>query len=324
MTRPLFILSMPRAGSTLLQRLLLASGQCASLGEPTLLLRFLEGGEAIQRRATYGEWLVATAMSDMRREWGDFDDAYRKGVRDLMISIYEGLSDGKPWFIDKTPRYTLIAEEIKRVFPDAAFVVLWRHPLAVAVSLCETFCGGRWWMDDFSLDLIGGMESLRAFAANHAEDIFQLRYEDLVTRPHEEMARLGEFLGIEGLNRVIEDGPASTAGGSLGDPTGVNRYGGVSGQSRDAWKEELDNWLRRGWAKNYFESGSRSEWLAELGYTLPEVVGYSPWWKGDVWGGIRDWGSAGWRRERRIRRPKWQWKAVKDFRKKHGYEIGFH
>lgn len=123
MTRPVFLLSLPRAGSTLLQRLLLMSGKCATLGEPSLLLRFLGEGPAMTRKATYWESLVETAAADMRRAWPGYDAAYRAGVRDLMLGIYDGLADGKEWFLDKTPRYTLIAEEILATFPDAKFTM---------------------------------------------------------------------------------------------------------------------------------------------------------------------------------------------------------
>ncbi|RYD54446.1 MAG: sulfotransferase [Verrucomicrobiaceae bacterium] len=139
MTRPVFLLSLPRAGSTLLQRLLLMSGKCATLGEPSLLLRFLGEDVAMTRRATYWESLVETATADMRKAWDGYDEAYRKGVRELMLGIYDGLAEGREWFLDKTPRYTLIGEEILATFPDAKFIVLWRHPLAVAASVSSTF-----------------------------------------------------------------------------------------------------------------------------------------------------------------------------------------
>ena len=204
MTRPVFLLSLPRAGSTLLQRLLLMTGRCSTLGEPSLLLRFLGEGPAMSRRATYWESLVETSTADIRKTWPEFDGAYRTGVRDLMQRIYDGLAEGKEFFIDKTPRYSLIAGEILATFPEAKFIVLWRHPLAVAASISSTFRKGRWCPDEFGIDLHEGQRRLQEFCKQHGEAVFQLRYEDLVTEPGKELARLGSFLGIENLADVLE------------------------------------------------------------------------------------------------------------------------
>ena len=91
---PIFILSLPRSGSTLLQRLLLGGGECSSLGEPSLLLRLLGDDQAMDRRAVYWDFLVTKAKRDMQERWAGFDEAYYTGVRELMYRIYGGLSDG--------------------------------------------------------------------------------------------------------------------------------------------------------------------------------------------------------------------------------------
>jgi len=66
MTQPIFILSLPRSGSTLLQRLLLASEQCATLGEPSLLLRLLGDHTRIARYTSYRDNNVEVSMHDMQ------------------------------------------------------------------------------------------------------------------------------------------------------------------------------------------------------------------------------------------------------------------
>lgn len=322
MSRPVFLLSLPRAGSTLLQRLLLAGGRCATLGEPSLLLRFLGEGPATTRRATYWESLVETATADIRGAWPGFDEAYRRGVRDLMGRIYDGLAGDKPWFLDKTPRYSLIAEEIRATFPDARFIVLWRHPLAVAASLATTFRKGRWCPDEFGIDLHEGLERLHAFCRDHGDEICQVRYEDLVGDTRAELERVGAYLGWEGLAAVADRELVGTAGGTLGDPTGVRKYSRVSDASREAWKDEVDNWYRRAWARRYF-AGERAEWLRELGYELPAGIAQAPPWRGSVWAGVADWFAARRRIRRRLRRPTWLPRFARRFRREHGYEISF-
>ena len=319
MTRPVFLLSLPRAGSTLLQRLLLMTGRCATLGEPSLLLRFLGEGPAMCRKATYWESLIETSTADIRKKWPDFDREYRKGVHDLMQRVYDGLAGGKEFFIDKTPRYSLIADEIFATFPEAKFIVLWRHPVAVASSISSTFRKGRWCPDEFGIDLHEGQRRLQQFCKRHAGSIHQIRYEDLVTVPEEELAKLGAFLGIGNLAEVLERDLVTSTGGTLGDPTGVKRYAKISPSGRDAWKKEISNWYRRAWAKAYV-SGSRAVAMRELGYDLPDDVAKGPL---GLVAGLADWIAARHRIRRRLRKPTWLPRFAKKFRKEHGYEVSF-
>lgn len=317
MTRPIFILSLPRAGSTLLQRLLLASGRCATLGEPSLLLRFLGDDDVIVRKATYWESLVETSVADIRKAWSGFDDTYRAGVRDLMLSVYDGLADGKEWFVDKTPRYSLIAEEIIRTFPDAKFIVLWRHPIAVAASVSSTFRKGRWCPDEFGIDLCEGMDRLWTFCEQHGDRVCQVKYEDLVAAPETELPKIGAYLGWENLEAALEGELAKSTGGTLGDPTGVHKYSQVSAGSRDAWQAKLDNWYRRAWARNYYASRT-SPWVKGLGYELPALKGGV-----GVVAGLMDWFSARRRIARRLLRPTWLPRHSKRFMREHGYGVSF-
>lgn len=268
MTRPIFILSSPRSGSTLLQRILLANGNFATLGEPSLLLRFLGDHNSVQRFATYRENNLLVSMQDMRKKWANFDNSYRAGVRSMMLDIYDSLSEGKKYFVDKTPRYTLIANEIFETFPDAKFIVLWRHPLAIASSISQTFYKGLWRFDDFIVDLTTGLDRLHEFENKRAESIYSLRYEDLVSSPEIYLQEIGNYLEVPDLSIAGEILLPKDIGGTLGDPSGTHTYSKISVDSRDKWIDYYSNWYRQRWAKNYFNH-PRSKWLAKLGYTIP-------------------------------------------------------
>jgi len=271
MAKPIFIFSLPRSGSTLLQRLLMSSGECASLGEPTLLLRFLGDGSRVARYTSYRETNLEASLCDIRKKWDGFDQVYNRRVNDLMSEVYDNLAEGKRYFLDKTPRYTLIAEEIKECFPDAKFIVLWRHPLAIAASITSTFFKNKWRFEDFEIDLTIGLDRLNDFERNHADEICSIRYEDLAQSPAKVLGKIGHYLGIDQLAlRAAEKLPEST-GGTLGDPTGTKKYTTISSNSRDQWIHEYNNWYRRKWARDYFKH-SRSKWLADKGYTLPEII----------------------------------------------------
>ena len=300
MTTPIFIFSLPRSGSTLLQRLLLASDECATLGEPGFLLRFLNNHPTTQRLAPYWESLLETSFQDMRSEWPEFDATYQSGIRDLADSIYTGLAGGKRYFIDKTPRYSVIAEQIVATFPQAKFIVLWRHPAAVAVSISNSYRDGIWALKDFEIDLFAGLEQLHSLTANHAEKLLQVRYEDLVAAPATELQKIGNYLEIENLAAVAEGPLPSSAKGQLGDQTGRVKYSEISPTSSGQWTTSINNWYRRKWLRQYF-SGRRSAQLKALGYTLDQAC-----WEGTphILRGCRDCLGSILRSNRRSRSPK--------------------
>ncbi|MGZ0654649.1 sulfotransferase family protein [Coraliomargarita sp. W4R72] len=277
MTQPIFILSLPRSGSTLLQRLLLANEQFATLGEPSLLLRFLGDHQRIKRYTSYRDNNVEISMHDMRSKWPGFDQSYQKGVRNMMLEIYRNLAEGKRYFIDKTPRYTLIGEEILQTFPDAKFIVLWRHPLAIAASISSTFYKGLWHFDDFIIDLTTGLDRLHEFECAHADQICSVRYEDLVSHPAKTLSKVGDYLDVENLEALTDQALPASAGGTLGDPSGTKKYDALSADSRDRWISKYDNWYRRNWAIKYFQH-SRAEWLRDLDYTLPDEIANAAKW----------------------------------------------
>jgi len=296
-----FLLSLPRAGSTLLQRLLIASGACRSVGEPSFLLRLLGEGDPILRAASYNEALVETAFEDLRGVWSGIDEAWREGVRELAMRVYRGIADGRPLVVDKTPRYSAIADELLATFPEARFVVLWRHPVAVAHSMSTTYRKGRWAPESFELDLCHGLERMRAVVEKAPERVHALRYEDLVARPEEELRRLGGFLGIEGLEAAARAELQRGNEGRLGDPTGVRKYDRVSTASVDAWEGAIRNWYRARWVRRYFD-GERAEWLRSLGYEPPRAMSEGRVPLGLI-DGVRDWLYARRVVRRRILRP---------------------
>lgn len=321
-TQIVFLLSMPRAGSTLLQRLLMGSGVCKTVGEPSFLLRFLGlGGDPILRASTYSEALVETALEDMRKAWGGFDDCYRKGVHDLAVSIYNGLAGEFPFFIDKTPRYSLIAEELVELFPEAKFIVLWRHPIAVMNSMSTTFRAGRWEPHSFDLDLYHGIDQLRSICEKHGPRVHQVKYEDLAANPEKELAALGGYLGIPTLSDVAGRELAKGNDGKLGDPTGVKKYSKVSPDSISEWERGIRNWYREKWVKKYF-TGERAEFFRSLGYDIPQRMkeGKVPLGLID---GIRDWLYASRIMNRRLLRPLGSKRRIRRQAKKRGYFVAF-
>ncbi|WP_269526169.1 sulfotransferase family protein [Coraliomargarita parva] len=273
MERPIFILSIPRSGSTLLQRILTGTSECATLGETSLLLRLLGEPKDISRYSSYREQNIEIAKDDIRKNWNGFDDSYRRHVRFLMEDIYTNLAEGKRFFIDKTPRYTLIIDEIYKTFPDAYYILLFRHPLAVAASLSNTFRSGHWWLDNHRADLTTALDKLYAFHKAHeaTPNVTSIRYEDLVADNKRTLLKINEMLGIKEFETPEDVQLSTTNRGRLGDPTGISKYKNVSMDSLEKWIDDYKNFYRVRWAKKYFGS-LNPEFLEEFKYEFPEIL----------------------------------------------------
>lgn len=244
MAIPIFIISLPRSGSTLLQRLLEASGECVSYSEPSFLLRFLGNGPLSERKAPYGEYLVERAFQEMDAAFPGYDRCYRESVARLAQSLYDHVAGKTRYFVDKTPRYSLIASELVDVFRNAKFVFLWRNPGAVMASMANTWKEGRWDLAEYRVDLIHGAREMGSALEKAGSRAISVRYEDLVEERDATLIRIGRFLEIGNLIDVAHQELPGKVKGTLGDPIGSHRFKTLHSSVRRDWKSECNNWFR--------------------------------------------------------------------------------
>ena len=120
----IFAISQPRAGSTLLQKVLGAHPKIHTVSEPWIALHPLFALRATGTSAVYDSALAREATQQFLSGLPERDEAYWEGVR-LMLNHLYGRALGaarKPIFLDKTPRYYFVIPELRRVFPRARFL----------------------------------------------------------------------------------------------------------------------------------------------------------------------------------------------------------
>jgi hypothetical protein len=264
--RPIFLLSLPRSGSTLVQRVLAAHEGVATAPEPWIALPQVYALRDAGAYAEYGHALAARAIGDFARGLRGGEDAYWAEVRSMLERLYAAAAGpADRFFVDKTPRYHFVAEDLFRLFPRATFVFLWRNPLAVVASTVETWGRGRWMVERWRGELFEGLDRLvRAFEA-HREGAYAARYEDLVLRPEESWPPLFEHVGIAfdpGSLRRFADVELEAR---MGDPTGRRRYAALSTEPLERWKRTMSSPLRKRWCRSY---------LRWIGQRRLEVMGY--------------------------------------------------
>ncbi|MGI9585449.1 MAG: sulfotransferase family protein, partial [Acidimicrobiia bacterium] len=268
-TTPFFVLSLPRSGSTMLQRLLNAHDDIATSPEPWILLPIASMFREDLARARYDQHRAVEAIGDFTGDLPDGTDGFKRSLNTMLLDTYTEAADGARYFLDKTPRYSLIADEVRAIFPESPIIILWRNPLAVAASIIKGWGVGRWNLFLYREDLYAGLRNLVAFADKQGDAVLIVGYEDIVRNPEAEMARMLEFLDLDVPDEVeLAEGYDAK---EFGDPFG-SRYGSqVSTASIDSWTETFNNPVRRIWARRYLRSLG-PDLLRRMGYSEAELL----------------------------------------------------
>ncbi len=179
-TSPIFILGAPRSGTTLL-RLVLDAHPHISAGPET---RFL-----LDLARIFGQhW-------DRLERFG-FDRTYwREKVATFFASVHAdyAAARGKRRWCEKTPRYTVIADLIAELYPDARFLHVVRDGLDVVASHRD-----RWgWRSAYAAidDWRTLVRKARRFGAEVGpERYLEVRYESLVADAEPTLREVFRFL----------------------------------------------------------------------------------------------------------------------------------
>ncbi|MCC6528685.1 MAG: sulfotransferase [Pseudomonadales bacterium] len=269
--KPIFLLSLPRSGSTLLQRMLASHPQVATLPEPWVLIPPLYALRHGGVLAEYSHENLADAVTDFVAALPRGEADYFAAVRRFAESLYGCVtSDEKPYFLDKTPRYCFIANELIKVFPDAKYVVLWRNPVAALSSRFHSY-ENLWRWHQYKVDFYSGLNSLIEFVQQNRERIFVASYEQLIDSPEVVLKEMLSYLELEMQPSLLHDFAKVNLQGSMGDKTGVTDYSAVANQPLHKWRETLCNPLRVQLARNMLKTIGQSR-LEFMGYDLAEFL----------------------------------------------------
>jgi hypothetical protein len=180
---PVFIVGSMRSGSTML-RLMLDSHPRIAIPSET---GFMGAAVAAHR---IPDWKFGEGWYE-RLGWSTAEVDER--LRDFFDGMFRryAAEQGKPRWGEKTPFHTAYMPQMSRMFPDARFVGIVRHPGAVASSLQRRFHYGfaeavTYWADTNKQMLTAGMALGDRFAL--------CRYEDLVSRGEPVLRELLRFL----------------------------------------------------------------------------------------------------------------------------------
>ena len=187
---PIFIVGLPRTGTTLVERIIGSHSAVHSAGELSAL------AEAVS--------IAVVRQGPAARNWLGFTQTFGKLDEKLIAQEYlaraRAQRGDRPRFSDKAPANFFYCALILRAFPNARIIHLTRHPLAACYAIFKTrFTGGYPFSYDLA-ELADFYVSYRQLMAHWHRTlsgrVLDVAYEDVVTAQQATTRRLLDFIDL--------------------------------------------------------------------------------------------------------------------------------
>ena len=186
--RPVFVLGMPRSGTSLVEQILACHPQVAGAGELTDLGRIAIGlgGE---RGTRFPDSMRSATAADLRAAAADY------------LAVLDGVDPDALRVVDKTPANQLFVGFIARLFPRARIIHCVRHPLDTALSCYMQNFGGQgipyaYDLADLALYYNHYLRVMALWRQYEGLRLFEVVYEELVLEQERVSRELIDFLGL--------------------------------------------------------------------------------------------------------------------------------
>ncbi len=224
-------------------------------------------------KAEYNADMAYNALQDFLTFYADGEETWLEATRAWADVLYSRAlqSTGKPFFLDKTPRYYLIIPELYRLFPEAKFVFLIRNPLAVLHSIID-----RWVKEDwprlarYRQDLLVAPNRLLEATEVMGDKAICIHYEALVNKPGETVSQLCGQLDVPFDPEMLNYGTVQAPQGRYGDKTGVRQNTRPIVDSTNKWKQLALQSQAQRFAIAYLDALG-ADCIEKLGYSYSDL-----------------------------------------------------
>ena len=227
---PIFIIGAMGSGTTLL-RLVLDSHPSIAVPQETGFMRAARANRFVPFKWSGRRWYRRLGWSE--REF----DALMRDFYDTVFRRYAE-QHGKVRWGEKTPLHTWHVDQMARMFPDAVFVGMVRHPAGSVAS------NRRRWRHDLGRATYHYWRyttELARQATRRWRRFVVIRYEDLVLQPEPVLRELLDWLGEPWSDEVLRHDSVQSGRGGRTQVEGRVRVDDPIDTARIArWKETLD------------------------------------------------------------------------------------
>lgn len=199
-----FIISLPRSGSTWLQRELVSKCKCVSYPETWMFLPLVYNykiSNAATGYSVYSEEISSLAIDEFKNKFCS-NEKLNKSIRSFFDCLFSD-GDDESIIIEKTPRNALILNELIEIFPDSKFILLFRDPVDISVSMMNAW-GGTWnTYFRYEVDFKVGLKNMIDVSKRNLDNVYLMNYSDLSDEKN--IDKIVSFIGAEKEERFSRD-----------------------------------------------------------------------------------------------------------------------
>ena len=184
---PIFIVGLPRTGTTLIERIVSSHSQVESAEETYILQQVIRRVSGVHSAESMSPVMIgATAKKNIRL----IAEAY-------MNAVNYKLSD-KPFFIEKLPENYLYLGFIAKAFPDARIIHLRRNPMDSCFAMYkQSFFKYAYTLENLGKYYVAYDRLCRHWQEVLKDRVIEVEYESLVADQEGQIRNLLEKLGLD-------------------------------------------------------------------------------------------------------------------------------
>ena len=195
--KPIFIVGMPRSGTSLVERIISTHSNVFGAGELDYFFKLCTND------------LISQESNFLYNALESYPKDIFKNIGDTYLSQISKLNHEAKHITDKLPFNMLLIGLIKTAFPKAVIIHCNRDPIDNCLSIYKKNFATDNYRFAYNLETLGKFHNLYRSLMQHwqsifSDSIYQVHYEQLVSNPDEEIKKLVKACGLEWQETCLE------------------------------------------------------------------------------------------------------------------------